>query len=89
VASAPADHGPCHAVFHAVGAKLLVEIGPEGGHRHNSPLKTLPSSEGDTTEGPLGDGRNALLLLLPSLSRLQLPPNYLYFYYYYNYFLIL
>jgi hypothetical protein len=89
VASAPADRGPCHAVFHAVGAKLLVEIGPEGGRRHNSPLKNLPSSEGDTTEGPLGDGRNALLLLLPSLSRLQLPPNYFYFYYYYNYFLIL
>jgi hypothetical protein len=24
--------------FHEVGTKLLVEIGPEGGLRHNSPL---------------------------------------------------
>jgi hypothetical protein len=68
---------------------VLVEIGPEGGRRHNSPMKALPSSEGDTTEGPLGDGRKALLLLLPSLRRLPLPSNYFYLYYYYNYFLML
>jgi hypothetical protein len=29
-----------------------------------------PSSEGDTVKGPLGDERNALLLSLPSLSKL-------------------
>jgi hypothetical protein len=34
---------------------VLVEIGPEGGRRHNSPLMILPSSEGATAEGPLGD----------------------------------
>jgi hypothetical protein len=39
----------------------LVEIEPEGGLRHNNPLKVPPSSEGDTAEGPLGDERNALL----------------------------
>jgi hypothetical protein len=37
---------------HLLQKGLLVEIGPEGGRRHNSPLKTLPSSEGDTAEGP-------------------------------------
>jgi hypothetical protein len=57
---------------------MLVEIGPEGGRRHNSPLKTLPSSEGDTAGGRLGDRRNALLYLLPSLSRLRLPYNHFY-----------
>jgi hypothetical protein len=31
---------------------------------------TPPSSEGDTAEGPLGDEQNALLLPLPSLSKL-------------------
>jgi hypothetical protein len=31
---------------------VLVEIGPEGGRRHNSPLMILPSSEGATAEGP-------------------------------------
>jgi hypothetical protein len=44
---------------------MLVEIGPKGGRRHNSPLKALPSLEGVTAEGPLGDGRKALSLLLP------------------------
>jgi hypothetical protein len=72
-----------------VGAKLLVEIGPEGGRRHNSPLKALPSSGGVTAEGPLRDGRKALSPLLPSLSRQLLPSDYFYPYYYYNYFLIL
>jgi hypothetical protein len=72
-----------------VGAKLLVAIVPEGGHRHNNPLKSLPSSEGDTVKGPFRDGRNALLLLLPSLSRLPLPSNYFYLCYYYKHFLIL
>jgi hypothetical protein len=52
--------------FHEVGAKLLVEIGPEGGHRHNSPLMIPPSSEGVTAEGPLGDETGPL----PSLSKL-------------------
>jgi hypothetical protein len=81
---------PCGlGFFHEVGAKLLVEIGPEGGRRHNSPLKDLPSSEGVTAEGPFGDGRKAVSLLLPSLSRLLLPSNYFYLYYYYNYFLTL
>jgi hypothetical protein len=42
-------------------APLLVEIGPEGGLRHNSPRRFPLSSEGDTTEGPFGDERNALL----------------------------
>jgi hypothetical protein len=73
-----------------VGAKLLAEIGPEGGRRHNSPLKALPSSEGVTAEGPLGDGRKALSLLLPSLSRQLLPSDYYFYpYYHYYYFLIL
>jgi hypothetical protein len=49
---------------------VLVEIGPEGGRRHNSLLMFPPSSEGDTAEGPLGDKQNALLLSLPSLSKL-------------------
>jgi hypothetical protein len=49
---------------------LLVEIGSEGGRRHNNPLIVPPSSEGDTAEGPLGDERNALLLSLPSLRKL-------------------
>jgi hypothetical protein len=68
---------------------VLVEIGPEGGRRHNSHLKALPSSEGVTNEGPFEDGRKTLSLLLPSLSRLLLPSNYFYLYYYYNYFLTL
>jgi hypothetical protein len=72
-----------------VGAKLLVEIGPEGGRQHNSPMSALPSYEGDTAEGPLGDGRNASLVLLPSLSKLPLPSSYFYLYCYYNCFLIL
>jgi hypothetical protein len=46
--------------FHEVGAKLLVEIGPEGGLRHNSPRDVSLSSEGDTAEGPFGDERNSL-----------------------------
>jgi hypothetical protein len=48
-----------------------VEIRPEGGRRHNSPLKTLPHSEGDTAEGPLGGGRSTRLLLLLLLSGLH------------------
>jgi hypothetical protein len=62
---------PCGlGFFHEVGAKLLVEIGPEGGRRHNNPLMAPPSFEGDTTEGPLRDEWNTLLLSLPSLSKL-------------------
>jgi hypothetical protein len=38
---------------------VLVEIGPEGGRRHNSSLTYPPSSEGVTTEGPFGDEGNA------------------------------
>jgi hypothetical protein len=56
--------------FHEVAAKLLVEIGLESGRRHNSPLTIPPSSEGVTAEGPLGDERGALLIPLPSLSKL-------------------
>jgi hypothetical protein len=48
IASLPCGLG----FFHEVGAKLLVEIEPEGGRRHNSPLKALPSSEEDSVEGP-------------------------------------
>jgi hypothetical protein len=48
IASLPCGLG----FFHEVGAKQLVEIGAEGVRRHNSPLKALPSSEGDTAEGP-------------------------------------
>jgi hypothetical protein len=59
---------PCGlGFFHEVGAKLLVEIGPEGGPTQQ-PLMVPPSSEKDTTEGPLGGERNALLLLLPLLN---------------------
>jgi hypothetical protein len=48
VASVPADRIlPCGpGFFHEVGAKLLVEIGPEGGRRHNSPLITSLPFEG-------------------------------------------
>jgi hypothetical protein len=31
---------------------VLVEIGPEGGRRHNSPLKVLPPPKGKAAEGP-------------------------------------
>jgi hypothetical protein len=64
IASLPCGLG----FFHEVGAKLLVEIGPEGGRQHNSPLMAPPFSEGDTAEGPLRDERNALLQPLPLLS---------------------
>jgi hypothetical protein len=40
-------------------------------------------------KAPLGDGRRALLLLLPLLIWLPLPSKYFYLYYLYNYFLIL
>jgi hypothetical protein len=64
-----------------------VEIGPEGGRRHNSPLKALPSSEGKAAKAPpLGDGRRALLLLLIWLPPL---PKYFYLYYLYSYPLVL
>jgi hypothetical protein len=49
---------------------VLVEIDPEGGRRHNSPLNAPPSSESDTAEGPLGDERNDIWLLLPLLDRI-------------------
>jgi hypothetical protein len=48
IASSPCGLG----FFHEVGAKLLVEIRPEGGRRHNNPLKALPSSVGNAAEGP-------------------------------------
>jgi hypothetical protein len=44
-----------------VGAKLLVEIGPEGGRRHNSPLSVLPPPKGKVAEGPLGERRRNLV----------------------------
>jgi hypothetical protein len=44
---------------------VLVEIGPEGGRRHNNPLNCLPSSEGDAAEGPLGVELNSSRLILP------------------------
>jgi hypothetical protein len=43
----PIGSSPCGlGIFHEVGAKLLVGIGPEGGRRHNSPLNVtiLPLS---------------------------------------------
>jgi hypothetical protein len=69
----PPSVGPPHPeapapVARATCLGVLVEIRPEGGRRHNSPLTISPSSEGVTAEGPLGDERNALLLPLPSLS---------------------
>jgi hypothetical protein len=36
---------------------LLVEIGPEGGRRHNSPLIIPLPFEGRRSEAPLGSGR--------------------------------
>jgi hypothetical protein len=51
IASNPCGPG----FFHEVGTKLLVEIGPEGGCRHNSPLTVPLSSEGKRPEAPLGD----------------------------------
>jgi hypothetical protein len=88
--SAPSlQHQQLWCIFHhpteqkkAIEKALLVEIGPEGGRRHNSPLKAQPSFEGVTAEGPLGDGWKALSLLLPSLSRQLLPSNYFYHYYF-------
>jgi hypothetical protein len=47
---------------------VLVQIGPKGGRRHNSPLIAPPFFEGDAAEGPLGDERNVLLQALPLLS---------------------
>jgi hypothetical protein len=40
----PIGSSPCGlGFFHEVGAKLLVEVGPEGGRRHSNPLiATLP-----------------------------------------------
>jgi hypothetical protein len=48
--------------------QVLVEIGSEGGRRHNSPPENSTPLRRDTAEGPLGDGRNTQLLLLPLLS---------------------
>jgi hypothetical protein len=46
---------PCSPrFFHEVGDKLLVEIGPEGGRRHNSPLITLLPFGGKRSEASLG-----------------------------------
>jgi hypothetical protein len=63
----------------------LVEIGPKGGRGHNSPLKALPSFEGDTAEGP--PRRRAESSVATATFAKQ--ANYFYLYYYYNYFLIL
>jgi hypothetical protein len=41
---------------------VLVEIEPEGGRRHNSPLTSPPPSEADTAEGPLGgEGKHSMI----------------------------
>jgi hypothetical protein len=37
---------------------MLVEIGPEGGRRHNSPLTTLPPPKGSRPKAPLGGEGN-------------------------------
>jgi hypothetical protein len=48
-----------------VGAKLLVEIGPKGGRRHNSPLITLFPFGGKRPEASLGSGRKKSRLTTP------------------------
>jgi hypothetical protein len=35
---------------------MLVEIGPEGGRRHNSPLKVPPLLKGEVAEAPPSEG---------------------------------
>jgi hypothetical protein len=52
IASSPCGPG----FFHEVGAKLLVEIRPKGGRRHNSPLIIPLPFEGKRPEAPLGSG---------------------------------
>jgi hypothetical protein len=57
---------PCgHGFFHEVGAKLLVEIGPEGGRRHNSPLITLSPFGGMRPVASLGSGLRRSRLTTP------------------------
>jgi hypothetical protein len=53
IASSPCGPG----FFHEVAAKLLVEIGPKGGRRHNSPLIISLPFEGRRPEAPLRSGR--------------------------------
>jgi hypothetical protein len=71
IASLPCGPG----FFHEVGAKLLVEIGPEGGRRHNSPLKTPLPFEGRRPKASLGSGRRNYRL---GTSLTILPFAYLY-----------
>jgi hypothetical protein len=52
----PIASSPCGPrFFHEVGAKLLVEIGPEGGRRHNKPLIVPLPFEERRPEAPLGN----------------------------------
>jgi hypothetical protein len=53
IASSPCSQG----FFHEVDAKLLAEIVPEGGRRHNSPLIVPLPFEGRWPEAPLGSGQ--------------------------------
>jgi hypothetical protein len=46
---------------------MLVEIGPEGGRRHNSPLIIPLPFEGRQPEAPSEAGGETMVLLLPSL----------------------
>jgi hypothetical protein len=81
IASSPCGPG----FFHEVGAKLLVEIGPEGGRRHNSPLIIPLSSEGKQPEAPSEMSRETSVHLLPSLPLLMLLTACFYLNYFYYY----
>jgi hypothetical protein len=80
---------PCGlGFFHDVGAKLLVEIGPEGGLRHNSPLKHVAHLRRGHGRRPLRR-RTELATITSPFARLAnsgLPLNHFYFYLYFYYF---
>jgi hypothetical protein len=54
---------------------LMVEIGPEGGRRHNSPLIIPLPFEGRRPEAPLEAGGETIVLLLPSLPNRFYTPS--------------
>jgi hypothetical protein len=54
-----------------------------------APSKLCPPPKRIRSKAPLGNGRRALLLLLPSLIWLPLPSKYFYLHDLYNYFLML
>jgi hypothetical protein len=58
----PNASSPCGlGFFHEVGAKLLEEIGPEGGRRHNSPRVSSLLRRGKWPKDPLGERRRDLV----------------------------